>query len=1000
MSLIEKTSIRIPSQLPEFVRDDLNYDTFVSFVQAYYEWMELANTANANSTIATTSNEGVVYASHNLENYFDVDRTLDGFYDYFINQFLPNFPQDVLVDKDKLIKFAKQLYQAKGTPASFKLLFRLLYNSDAELQFTRDLVFRASSGEWYVPKYLRLKTSDTNWLSSKIKNLKVFGETSKSFAVIENATTTTKVGTINLYVSQIERLFQSGETIRLVDSANQDVYVKDGAIVSSNTQGAQLLTAKLLGAISSINISPKYRGLKYRAGDPVVVYGGLNDKDGIGATAEIEETTRGSIQRLNIVTGGHGYRVDPNTVITFTGGGGSGAIAHVASVNTNAEVANVTLVGTNIIALAAHLRLDANNYNFSANVAANANASLANSLSFISFATSPIDSIIVDNGGGGYTQVPKIEALSIYNDNLPSQTLWIKDGVIYTTNVTGSTPISSNTHQLASVGILAPIQIENGGHGYQANDKIVFSGGTGVGAYANVTAVTGTGSITEIKYVANYIDNNQYPLGGMGYSNTSLPAVTVSSANVSAANASIYVPGILGVGAVFNAETDRIGAITKIKIIEPGEDYISTPNVSFKVQDLVVTNVSGDLGAVYQGLPIKQGTNPNFNFSANVDSVAILTTTANTNTNIYRVRVYNYLGSAVLNDTITIYGDLNSNVTMKLSQAFDGAPEEVGTYQNGVKIYGNGTARGIARFLEGLILGYGRYLSTIGQPSSYSVLQSKIHNDYTYVLSSDVPISAYRDLLKGLLHPAGMRVLGRALLRNQKSFDFHKHSGQSSIYPLQYWVNYPAGDPYVTVSMNVAGNNLFTNTVYVSSNAFGSLSNTDFIVIQNTTGPKITSRIKQIDTANSLLVLDDDVWLTYPNVAYLWSNTEVNRLQVSEFNRANTPNYNIVNNKNYSNTNNHIEDIVFAGDYLTVAGNTYVVISVDYATNQIRVLDEQGLLAANLTTTIITEQFGANANTDILVGYYVVTTGTEENPVPFTINRKINTSNVFIRKSS
>ena len=38
-----KTSIRIPSQLPEFIRDDLNYETFVAFVQAYYEWLELAN---------------------------------------------------------------------------------------------------------------------------------------------------------------------------------------------------------------------------------------------------------------------------------------------------------------------------------------------------------------------------------------------------------------------------------------------------------------------------------------------------------------------------------------------------------------------------------------------------------------------------------------------------------------------------------------------------------------------------------------------------------------------------------------------------------------------------------------------------------------------------------------------------------------------------------------------------------------------------------------------
>ena len=80
-----KTSIRVPSQLPEFIRDDINYETFVAFVQAYYEWLELANTANANTTIATTSGQGTTYGSKNLQDYSDVDSTLDGFLKYYIN---------------------------------------------------------------------------------------------------------------------------------------------------------------------------------------------------------------------------------------------------------------------------------------------------------------------------------------------------------------------------------------------------------------------------------------------------------------------------------------------------------------------------------------------------------------------------------------------------------------------------------------------------------------------------------------------------------------------------------------------------------------------------------------------------------------------------------------------------------------------------------------------------------------------------------------------------
>ena len=165
-----KTSIRIPSQLPEFIRDDVNYETFVAFVEAYYEWLELANTANANTTIASTSGEGVTYATKNLSNYSDVDSTLDGFLKYYINDFLPYFPEDALADKTKVLKIAKQLYQTKGTPASYKLLFRLLYNSSAELLMTGDLVFRASAGNWYVPKYLKIKGDPFLWLTAGMES--------------------------------------------------------------------------------------------------------------------------------------------------------------------------------------------------------------------------------------------------------------------------------------------------------------------------------------------------------------------------------------------------------------------------------------------------------------------------------------------------------------------------------------------------------------------------------------------------------------------------------------------------------------------------------------------------------------------------------------------------------------------------------------------------------------------------------------------------------------
>ena len=58
-----KTSLLIPSQLPDYIRDDKNYNSFVDFLTAYYEWLE--------------SNGNVLYHSKNLLSYQDIDEYQD-----------------------------------------------------------------------------------------------------------------------------------------------------------------------------------------------------------------------------------------------------------------------------------------------------------------------------------------------------------------------------------------------------------------------------------------------------------------------------------------------------------------------------------------------------------------------------------------------------------------------------------------------------------------------------------------------------------------------------------------------------------------------------------------------------------------------------------------------------------------------------------------------------------------------------------------------------------
>ena len=220
-----KTSLLVNRQVPEFVREE--YPLFITFLEAYYEWLQLSHTANSLNTVVNSSGQGITHASQNLLSYVDVDSTIDDFIQYFINDFLPYIPADALVDKRRLLKISKEFYQSKGTEKSYKFLFRALYGINAELFETGDVVLKASAGKWIVPKSIRINSSDTNWLLTK--GLIIFGETSKSFATIDYALF--NGSKTELYISNIKRTFESGEYVKIVDNNYKDVYFYNNEIL-------------------------------------------------------------------------------------------------------------------------------------------------------------------------------------------------------------------------------------------------------------------------------------------------------------------------------------------------------------------------------------------------------------------------------------------------------------------------------------------------------------------------------------------------------------------------------------------------------------------------------------------------------------------------------------------------------------------------------------------------------------------------------------------------
>ena len=974
------TSLLVKNQLPEHIRDNEEYVNFHTFLKAYYEWMEQTGK--------------VTERTKNLLTYKDVDTTTEEFLDYFTNDFLPFFPKDTLLSKEETIKVARQLYQTKGTPASYEFLFRVLFNSDFEVFNTKEAVFKASAGTWYVSKSLKLASSNRKFLDTK--NLRVFGLESKSIATIESAVL---VGDkTEIFISDIQRLFESGEFVKIVDSNNQDVLF-DG----------EILTAKIVGQISQIKINSVKRGSLYQPGDPVVVYDGMDDPTtGVGASAIVSETTKGSLQRINVVSGGFGYSLKPNTIVTIPNGGGAKAnvytlsqylppsytivnsgtgyrindrvmyddspFAYVTSVNENGSIesikyipsvnaqaivgltasvessnplaenaiittavavgnpkANVSYITTDIIGFKDDIVIGNSQFFFANMSSANADTMLIDALSFTTLETSSIFSMIVDNGGGGISSIPEIDVVS----TIPTE----DEFDVY----------SASHSDIASLGILAPIQIINGGGWYQENDKIIFTGGSGHGAYANVTSVGANGTITGISYVFNPADPFPlYPLGGTGYKNEFLPAATIESANASASGAILSVPGILGTGAEFSLVVDRVGSVTTIGVENYGEDYSSQPGVSLKVQDIVVSNVAienlprkGEY--IYQGPTIDLAT-----YTARVNSISLLAADANTQLSLYNLQVFNYNANPNPNLMLKILGE-DRNINLKMANSTFPQFAKSYTYydatgnrtvftrqynKQGYITYGDGSAKANATFLNGLVIGDGQYLTSQGQPSSFDIMQDDRYNNFTYLITVDKEISRYREVLLGLLHPVGTNVLGRYGLKSRNNVNQHTYQAVNAGKPLSYYLG-----SYVSDAISIVTDfDNRSNNIIKFNNKLGANLETIFepytttISIQSKNGPNVFSEVIAVNDAANTVTIASNVYLTYANVAVVTGNSGSNVLNITSL----TGLYDLMNNGNYSDSEYPIKDIVYKGDIVLVDNNTSKTVNtVDYINGKI-----------------------------------------------------------------
>lgn len=287
-----KLSSLVQNQFPDFYKEE--GQNFLAFIEAYYEYLE--------------QNGKLTDAIQNIQDYKDINTTLDEYLEYFQDTLLPSVPHDVLGDKRLMAKYVKNFNIARGTEASYKLMFRAIYNEDVEITYPADKMLKVSDGEWRQDRYLTT-TYDTRAYDLIGKTIE--GRYSGARGLVEDVIgrVVRNRDVMQILVSNIIGEFEHKEPIRLYGVE----------------QTANSYTPFVESGIKTLSIVSA--GGEYAEGDVLSL---ISDKNGdLGKVVVTGTVDLGGAITFNIEDGGSGYTSTTygadqgQTQIFFEGGDGS-----------------------------------------------------------------------------------------------------------------------------------------------------------------------------------------------------------------------------------------------------------------------------------------------------------------------------------------------------------------------------------------------------------------------------------------------------------------------------------------------------------------------------------------------------------------------------------------------------------------------------------------------------------------------------------------------------
>ena len=255
--------------------------------------------------------------------------------------------------------------------------------------------------------------------------------------------------------------------------------------------------------------------------------------------------------------------------------------------------------------------------------------------------------------------------------------------------------------------------IISGGSGYTTGSIITLSGGTGTGAEFRIDSINNTEVIPTFDDTVSDLSGTRIDANTYITSNTG----TISS-NLAIANSSTALSAALGT-------TNRtVGTISAMSAITRGSGYTIVPTVSIREDVIADQNIPDGSGGIK-------------GFNANVLATS-------TGGSITSVSVDNPGTGYVRTEPISI---------VNLSRTAQNAD-------------GSGRITGIVNY-------DGKYIDTKGFVSWNNRIQdSNYYQQFSYVLRTDQSIDTYREIVKSVIHPAGVNLFADLRIHSNAAISF------------------------------------------------------------------------------------------------------------------------------------------------------------------------------------------------------------------------------------